>query len=72
MFNEYFGNQSPTFVAEDLFKVSQTKNNHIVNQATDSLNGLKNSIIKIEIPENDNPNKIIDTVEKIIKFNNKQ
>ena len=69
--NEIF-NQSTTFVAEDLFKASQTKNNHIVNRATDSLDGLKNSIIKIEIPENQNPDKIIDFLETILKFNNKQ
>ena len=72
IFNEYFGYESPTFVAEDLFKASQTKNNHIVNRATDSLDGLKNSIIKIEIPENQNPDKIIDFLETILKFNNKQ
>ena len=43
-----------------------------VNQAIDSINGLKNYIIKKEIPKNENPNKIIGIAEKMLKFNNKQ
>ena len=33
---------------------------------------LRNAIIRNEIPENKNPNKILDTVEKIIDFNKQQ
>ena len=32
---------------------------------------LRNAIIEIETPENENPNKIVDIVEKILEFNNK-
>ena len=35
-------------------------------------NELRNSTIKKEIPENENPNKIIVIVEKILEFNNQQ
>ena len=33
---------------------------------------LKNAIIQKEIPENENPNKIVDIVEKIIGLNKQQ
>ena len=33
---------------------------------------LWNTIIKKEIPENENPNKIVDIVEKIIDFDKQQ
>ena len=36
IFNEYYGYQSPSFLAEDLFKVNQVKNNQIVNQSNNS------------------------------------
>ena len=33
---------------------------------------LSNAIIKKEIPENENPNKIVNTVEKFLDFNKQQ
>ena len=33
---------------------------------------LRNVIIKKEIPENENPNKIVDIVEKLLDFNKQQ
>ena len=43
------------FLVKDLIKANQTKNNVIVNQTVDSNNELRNSIIKKEIPKNENP-----------------
>ena len=51
---------------KDLIKVNQTKDNEIVNQTIESINELRNSIIKNEIPKNENPNKIIYIVEKTL------
>ena len=43
MFREYFGYQSPSFLAEDLLKANNNKNKQIVKQTIDSINELKNS-----------------------------
>ena len=72
IFNEYFGYQNSSVLAKDLIKTDQSKNKKIVKQTVDSINELRSSIIKKEIPENENPNKIIDIVEKILEFNNQQ
>ena len=55
-------------MVEGLIKANQTKNSKIVNQTINSINELKNAVNKKEIPENENPNKIIDIVEKILEF----
>ena len=44
----------------------------IVNVVNDSFIDLRNDVKKGEIPENENPNKIISIVEKILGFNNQQ
>ena len=72
IFNEYFGYHNPSFFGKNLIKANQIKNNKKVNQTIDSINELKNPIIKREIPKNENLNKIIDIVEKILEFNNQQ
>ena len=41
----------------------------LVNNINDGLIGLRNAINRKEIPENENPNKIVDIVEKILNFN---
>ena len=69
---KYFGYQNSSVLAKDLIKTDQSKNKKIVKQTVDSINELRSSIIKKEIPENENPNKIIDIVEKILEFNNQQ
>ena len=43
VFREYFGYQSPSFLAEDLLKANNNKNKQIVKQTIDSINELKNS-----------------------------
>ena len=72
IFNEYFGYQNPSFLAKDLIKTNQSKNKQIVKKTIDSINDLKNSNIRKEIPVNENPNKIIGFVEKILEFNSQQ
>ena len=53
------------------FKV-KAKNERLVNNVNDGLNDLRKVVIRKEILENENPNKIIDIVEKIRDFNKQQ
>ena len=55
IFNTCFGYQTPSFLANDLFKVNKNKNEKIK---------LRDSVIRKEIPVNENPNKVIEVVEK--------
>ena len=47
-----FGIRIILLLTKDLLKANQVKNNQIVNQTIDSINELRNTIIKKEIPEN--------------------
>ena len=69
IFREYFRYQNPSFLAKDLLKANQIKNHEIVNQAFYSVNELRNPFIRKEIPENENRNKTICIVEKVLSFN---
>ena len=60
------------FLAKDLIRATQAKNEKFVNNINDGLIDLRNTIIRIEIPENKNPNQIVDIVEKILKFDKQQ
>ena len=64
--------QNPSFLAKDLFRATQAKNEQLLNNVKDGLIDLRNSIIKKEIPENENPNKIVDIVEKLLDCNKQQ
>ena len=66
---EYFKYQSPSFLAKDLHKASQARNEQIVNQVNDALIDLWNAVDKKEIAENENPDKGINIVEKILDIN---
>ena len=55
-------------MAKDRIKVNQVKDEQIVNQVNDALFNLRNNVIRKEIPENENPDKVIDIVEKIVDF----
>ena len=68
----YFKYQNPSFLAKDLIRATQAKNEQLVNNVNDGLIDLMSAIIRKEIPENENPNKIIDIVEKILDFNKQQ
>ena len=70
MFNEYFEYQNPLLLAKDLIKTDQSNSKQIVKQTINSINKLKNYAIKKQILKNENPNKLVNIVEKILEFNN--
>ena len=47
-----------------MIRANQTKNEQLVNNISDELINLRNSVNRKEIPENENSNKIVDIVEK--------
>ena len=70
MFNEYFEYQNPLLLAKDLIKTDQSNSKQIVKQTINSINKLKNYAIKKQILKNENPNELVNIVEKILEFNN--
>ena len=68
MFNEYFEYQNPLLLAKDLIKTDQPNSKQIVKQTINSINKLKNYAIKKQILKNENPNKLVNIVEKILEF----
>ena len=56
---KHYGYHNPSFLTKDWHKVSQAKNEQIVNQVNDTLIGLRNAVNKNETPENKNPDKVI-------------
>ena len=71
IFKEYFGYQNPSFIAKDLLKANQVKNNQKEIKALYSVNKLRNPVFRKEIHENENLDKVIDIVEIIPKFDKK-
>ena len=69
IFRKYFMHQNPSFLAKHLIIPEQSKNEQLVNNINDELIDLRNAIIEKEVTENENPNKIVDIVEKIFDFN---
>ena len=67
-----FKYQNPLFLAKDLIRTTQAKNKQLVCNVNDGFIDLRNAIIIKEIPENENPNKIVDIVEKILDFGKQQ
>ena len=65
----YFKYQNLLFLAKDLIKAKQAKNEQIVNNINDGLIDLTKAILRKEIPKNENPNKIVDIIESIFNFN---
>ena len=47
-----------------LYKVNQYENEEIADQINDSLIEFRNSVIKRKTPETENPNKVINILEK--------
>ena len=66
IFWNYFKYQNPLLLEKDLIRATQTKNEQLVNDVNDGLIDLRSIIIRKEIPENKNPNKIVDIAEKIL------
>ena len=69
IFWNYFKHLNPSFLAKKLIRTKQSKNERLVNNMNDKLIDLRNAIIK---KENENENKIVDTVEKILNLNKQQ
>ena len=67
-----FKYQNPSFLVKDLISAKQNKNEELVNNINNGLIDLRNDINRKEIPENKNPNKVADIVEKILNFNKEQ
>ena len=59
IFWDYLKYQNPSFLAKDLIRSMQAKNEKLVNNVNDRLMDLRNDIIRQEIPENQNPKKNI-------------
>ena len=72
IFWNYFKYQNPSFLEKDLIKAMQAKNEQLVNNVNNGLIALRKAIIKKQIPENENPKKILYIVEKILDFNKQQ
>ena len=69
IFWNYFQYQNPSFLARYLIRAMEAKHEQLVNNVNNGLIHLRNAIIRKEIPEMENPNKIVDFVEKLIDFN---
>ena len=72
IFCKYFKYQSLSFLAKYLIRATQAKTEQLVNSVNDGLIDLRSAIIRKEIPESENPNKIVDIVEKNLDFNEQQ
>ena len=69
---KYFKYRYLLFLAKDLIRAKQTKNEKLVNIINKGLNDLRNVIIRQGIPENKNPNIIVGIVERNLDFNKQQ
>ena len=61
--------QTPLFLAKELYNSNQNKNGEIIKHFNDTLIQLKKIYQQKKIPENENPNKIVNIVKKILDFN---
>ena len=64
--------QNLPFLVKDLTITKQNKNEKLVNNISNGLIDLRNDINRKEIPENENPEKVVDIVETILDFNKQQ
>ena len=72
LFKKYFSFQTPTEMLESICNLNdKNKNNMLVSLIKSGLSDLKNEIKKMSEDEIiiEKPNKIVDTVEKILEFN---
>ena len=60
--------QNWSFLARYLIRVEKAKNEQLVNDINDWFIDLRNAITKKENRANENRNKIVDIVEKILDF----
>ena len=64
--------ESIFFLAKDLIRATQSKNEQLVNNIIDGLIDLRNTINRKEIPQNENPNKLVGIVQKVLNFHGQQ
>ena len=67
-----FKYQNPLFLAKDLIRANEAKNKQLVKNINNGFVNLRKAIVRKEIPENKKPNKMVNTVEKILNFNKQQ
>ena len=72
IFSNYFKYRNPWFLGKDLISAKQNKNKKLVNNINNGSIDLRNNINRKEVPENGNPKKIANIVEKILDFNNQR
>ena len=72
IFWDYFKYQNPSFLAKDLIRATPAKNKQIVNNVNDEFIDIRNDINRKEIPENENPKKVVGIVQKFLDFNKQQ
>ena len=75
LFQEYFKFQMPTIMSKTLYSLNdKKKNNLLVNTIKSGLSDLKNKIKKASKEERkiEKPDKIVEIVEEILKFNEQQ
>ena len=72
MFLDYCKYQNPSFLVKDLISAKQNKNDNLVNNINNGFIDLRNDIKRKEIPENENPQKVVDIVEEFLDFNKQQ
>ena len=71
IFRDYFIYQTPSYLRKVLYNSDEIKDDEIIKNINNRLIELRNSINSKEIPENENPKKVVNIVEKIIGFNKK-
>ena len=59
-------------MVKNLYKDNKNNNNETVKHINNGLIDLRNDINRKEIPENKNPKKVIDIVEKILDFDKQE
>ena len=72
IFRYYFLYQTPSYLTKVLYDSDEIKNNEIIKNINNGMIELRNSINSKEVPENENPKKVFNIVEKIIDFNKTQ
>ena len=68
---EYFHDQTPSFLTKDLHEGNQVKNDRIAKHLNESLTNFGKSVKGKGVPEKENPNEIIDFVETALNFSKK-
>ena len=72
IFRNYFKYQNPSSLVKDLFKVEKNKRDKIRYLIINEFIKLMEDINLKEIPENKNPKKVVNIVEKVLNFNKQQ